>query len=562
VEPAAHVGTEAPAIDVVGVETVSFADAGHTFVASVDHGNGRPRTALVTGTAEDGTVTEAEWAYRPKLGGKGFRLSEPDEGRTFEFDAGKALVRVTGSARQTVPELPPPSAGADEISRAHLSAIRADPDMFEFMDSVVAGSFTGKKGYGGHIRPELSAARRDGLFEATATFKQYAANLRDAIGVDGSITLYRAVKVDPSARAAARFDEILPSSTSYSLDAVTDWIHANAGNADEYAVFKIAVPQGHTKVALSYPAQHTATQGEPRPLNQGQLEVVLSPTRLELKASATVDGVEVLEVEAHELDLSEVRALISYSGPVMSLDDAYGRIKGFYNAESVKAAYPEALGDASVSVHDVQDGSSRTLTAVKPGSETRLTVTVSRDVAADAVSVVYDVGGTEPVRRTIRAGDVNPLVDALVGGTLATTEPFRELPVPSDWSEVPGRVTPVPPGRRLSIAPVVRDIPINLDELARSAGLTARLDEIRAAAIAPSAEVFDQLAADLGGALTEQLSTGRLGQAGHTRAVIDVSADSPNSLRLAQAVVNRTGRQVGLHASGVLIAELCPPLER
>jgi hypothetical protein len=279
--------------------------------------------------------------------------------------------------------------------------------------------------------------------------------------------------------------------------------------------------------------------------------------------------VEVIEVDAHELELSEIRNLISYAGPVMSLDDAYGRIKDFYGAESVRAAYPGTLGDASISVHDTEDGSSRTLTASKAGSQAVLTVTVSRNAATDAtaaadaahaagaVTVVYDAGGTEPTELTIRAEDVNPLVDALIDGALATTVPFRELPVPADWSDLAVRDTPVPAVRRLSITPVVTEIRVDLGELARSAGLEARLNEIRAAATMPPAEVFDSLAAELGPSVSQLLSAG---PAGHTRAVIDVSADSAISLQLAQSVVNRNGQQVALSVSGVQIAELCPPL--
>ncbi len=71
--------------------------------------------------------------------------------------------------------------------------------------------------------------------------------------------------------------------------------------------------------------------------------------------------------------------------------------------------------------------------------------------------------------------------------------------------------------------------------------------------------MFDQLAADLGSSVTDLLSAG---EGGHARGVIDVSVDSPVSLQLAQSIVSHNGQQVALRASGVLIAELCPPIVR
>jgi hypothetical protein len=129
------------------------------------------------------------------------------------------------------------------------------------------------------------------------------------------------------------------------------------------------------------------------------------------------------------------------------------------------------------------------------------------------------------------------------------------------WTAPPAHDAPVPARRRLPITPVVTEIRIDVAELARSAGLEARLEELREPADPrASAEAFQSLAAALDSSVRQQLSSG---STGHARAVIEVSAGSADSdLQLAQSIVSHTRRQVALTVSGVRLAEFCPPVHR
>ena len=284
-------------------EALAFADGDATAIARIEYGRrNAPARVLSRGV-------EAEWTYRPKPLGKGFRLSEPDGGRTFEFDRAGKLLKVSGAAAAPPTATAPRTADAETISAGHLRVIRANGEIFEFMSEVVAGSFTGRRGTDGRLLPTLSAAARRNLHDAVNTFRQLAQNLRGATDADGPMTLYRAVRIDPALRAAAHFDEMLPASASYSFAAARDWIRANGHDPAGYVIFKIAVPEQHPKVALSYPDGHQPVEGEPRPVNQHQSEVVLGPGRLSVTGSATVEGVHVIDVVPREFERAELESL-------------------------------------------------------------------------------------------------------------------------------------------------------------------------------------------------------------------------------------------------------------
>ncbi|MFG2938772.1 hypothetical protein [Streptomyces sp. NPDC048282] len=393
----------------------------------------------VTVKLTDKSVVPADGAARwpAKLGADGEIVIASASGSHVYSGATGQLVR---SATPDV-TLPPRPAGltgqaadswdaAAHAARGHMGKAATDNEVKLFMQGVIGGAFTSKKGYGGFVKPSALEAN-PGLVGKVEQFNKVAGDLMFE-GPNQRMTVWRGVSMDPRAAQADVFVERLPASTSNNRAFQAEW--AKNGVNSNRVVFEIDVPADHGKLAMAYPPGYEKAADDALALNQDQWEITLSPTRLERTGPARVeDGITVIPVRAQQIPQAQLDGLIHEKWSGLHSGEAFEDFGRAFGQDAMRRW--EGLGDAVV--REGGDGPHvKTFTVGRPGHTDEMTITVTHKVDDDAVSVTI-TGGDRTFSREWSGTGFNDLAADLRGHVLHNNELLSSLPTPTSWGKEP-----------------------------------------------------------------------------------------------------------------------------
>ncbi|MGY4922167.1 hypothetical protein [Streptomyces sp. 900105755] len=351
-----------------------------------------------------------------------------------------------GLLRSATPDvtLPPRPAGltgtsadswdaAAHAARGHMGRAATDNETKLFMQGVIGGAFTSKKGYGGFVNPSALEAN-PGLVGKVRQFNKVAGDLMFE-GPNQRMTVWRGVSMDPRAAQADVFVERLPASTSNNRAFQAEW--AKNGVNSNRVVFEIDVPADHGKLAMAYPPGYEKAADDALALNQDQWEITLSPTRLHRTGPARVeDGITVIPVRAEQIPEAQLDTLIKEKWSGLPSGEAFEDFGRAFGQDAMRRW--EGLGDAIV--REGGDGPNvRTFTVGRPGHADEMTITVTHKVDDNAVSVTI-TGGERTFTKEWSGTGFNDLAADLRGHVLHNNELLSSLPTPTSW----GRELPSP----------------------------------------------------------------------------------------------------------------------
>ncbi|MFF7981134.1 hypothetical protein ACFZDK_18710 [Streptomyces sp. NPDC007901] len=327
---------------------------------------------------------------------------------------------------------------AAHAARGHMGKAATDNEVKLFMQGVIGGAFTSKKGYGGFVKPSVLEGN-PGLVGKVEQFNKVADDLMFE-GPNQRMTVWRGVSMDPRAAQADVFVERLPASTSNNRAFQAEW--AKNGVNSNRVVFEIDVPADHGKLAMAYPPGYTKAADDALALNQDQWEVTLSPTRLVRTGPARVeDGITVVPVRAEQIPDAQLGDLINAKWSGLPSGEAFEDFGRAFGQDAMRRW--EGLGDAIV--RESGDGPNvRTFTVGRPGYADEMTITVTHKVDDDAVSVTI-TGGDRTFSREWSGTGFNDLAADLRGHVLHNNELLSSLPTPTSWDRAapsPARATP------------------------------------------------------------------------------------------------------------------------
>ncbi|MEW2304416.1 hypothetical protein AB0958_31410 [Streptomyces sp. NPDC006655] len=322
---------------------------------------------------------------------------------------------------------------AAHAARGHLGKAAADNEVKLFMQGVIGGAFTSKKGYGGFVNPSALEAN-PGLVGRVKQFNKVAGDLMFE-GPNQRMTVWRGVSMDPRAAQADVFVERLPASTSNNRAFQAEW--AKNGVNSNRVVFEIDVPADHGRLAMAYPPGYTKAADDAVALNQDQWEITLSPTRLVRTGPARVeDGITVVPVRAEQIPEDQLAKLIEEKWHGLASGEAFEDFGHAFGQDAIRRW--EGLADAVV--REGGDGPHvKTFTVGRPGYADEMTITVTHKVDDDAVSVAI-TGGDRAFSREWSGTGFNDLAADLRGHVLHNNELLSSLPTPASW----GRELPSP----------------------------------------------------------------------------------------------------------------------
>ncbi|MGW2958775.1 hypothetical protein ACWDGI_09825 [Streptomyces sp. NPDC001220] len=421
-------------------ETVRFGDGPFSGVS-----------VKVAGKSVD-SLTDATGTWPAKLGGEHEIVVASTSGsHVYSRSTGELL-------RSSTPDVTPPPRPAEltgtsadswdaaaHAARGHMGRAATDNETKLFMQGVIGGAFTSKKGYGGFVNPSALEAS-PGLVGKVKQFNKVAGDLMFE-GPNQRMTVWRGVSMDPRAAQADVFVERLPASTSNNRAFQAEW--AKNGVNSNRVVFEIDVPADHGKLAMAYPPGYQKAADDALALNQDQWEVTLSPTRLVRTGPARVeDGITVVPVRAEQIPEGQLEKLINEKWSGLRSGEAFEDFGRAFGQDAMRRW--EGLGDAVV--REGGDGPNvRTFTVSRPGFADEMTVTVTHKVDDNAVSVTI-TGGDRTFTREWSGTGFNDLAADLRGHVLHNNELLSSLPTPTSWGgELPSPVhtgahtdTPVP----------------------------------------------------------------------------------------------------------------------
>ncbi|MFK0150603.1 hypothetical protein ACIQVK_00820 [Streptomyces sp. NPDC090493] len=325
---------------------------------------------------------------------------------------------------------------AAHAARGHMGRAAADNETKLFMQGVIGGAYTSKKGYGGFVNPSALEAN-PGLVGKVKQFNKVAGDLMFE-GPNQRMTVWRGVSMDPRAAQADVFVERLPASTSNNRAFQAEW--AKNGVNSNRVVFEIDVPADHGKLAMAYPPGYGKAADDALALNQDQWEITLSPTRLERTGPARVeDGITVIPVRAEQIPDGQLDKLINEKWSGLPSGEAFEDFGRAFGQDAVRRW--EGLGDAVV--REGGDGPDvRTFTVGRPGYADEMTITVTHKVDDNAVSVTI-TGGDRTFTREWSGTGFNDLAADLRGHVLHNNELLSSLRTPTSWGkELPSPAHP------------------------------------------------------------------------------------------------------------------------
>ncbi|MER7834718.1 hypothetical protein ABTY98_02095 [Streptomyces sp. NPDC096040] len=388
----------------------------------------------VAGKSVD-SVSDGAGAWPAKLNGE-------DEIVVASTTGSHVYSRSTGELlRSSTPDvtLPPRPAGltgsaadswdaAAHAARGHMGKAAADNEVKLFMQGVIGGAFTSKKGYGGFVNPSTLEAS-PGLVGKVKQFNKVAGDLMFE-GPNQRMTVWRGVSMDPRAAQADVFVERLPASTSNNRAFQAEW--AKNGVNSNRVVFEIDVPADHGKLAMAYPPGYHKAADDALALNQDQWEVTLSPTRLVRTGPARVeDGITVVPVRAEQIPEAQLEGLINEKWSGLHSGEAFEDFGRAFGQDAMRRW--EGLGDAIV--REGGDGPNvKTFTVSRPGFADEMTITVTHKVDDNAVSVTI-TGGDRTFTKEWSGTGFNNLAADLRGHVLHNNELLNSLPTPASWGK-------------------------------------------------------------------------------------------------------------------------------
>ncbi|MFI6017889.1 hypothetical protein ACIBCP_09800 [Streptomyces sp. NPDC051287] len=326
---------------------------------------------------------------------------------------------------------------AAHATRSHMGRAATDSETKLFMQGVIGGAFTSKKGYGGFVNP---SAVEGGLVGKVKQFNKIAGDLMFE-GPNQRMTVWRGVSMDPRAAQADVFVERLPASTSNDFTFQAEW--AKNGVNSNRVVFEIDVPADHGKFSMAYPPGYERSADDAIALNQDQREVTLSPTRLVRTGPARVEnGITVVPVRAEQIPETQLEGLINEKWSGLSSGEAFEDFGRAFGQDAMRRW--EGLGDAIV-----REGGAgpdvKTFTVGRPGHADEMTITVTHKTDTNSVSVTIS-GGERTFAKEWSGTGFNDLAADLRGHVLHNNELLSSLPTPTSWGrELP---SPVHPGSR------------------------------------------------------------------------------------------------------------------
>ncbi|MFD9685785.1 hypothetical protein ACFWXO_08495, partial [Kitasatospora sp. NPDC059088] len=353
-------------------------------------------------------------------------------------DADHHLTDLDGNDFHQPAASPLPAADplAVDLARQHLDAANQNQALFEFMGRIKAGAFTSRRDDEGMLRVR-EGERYDSLLHDVQTFLDHAQALRPAGEQSGqSLSLFRAVRMDPQSRERESFTELLPASTSFSREFVQEWM-SNGGGADNYALFDIKVPLEHPMLALSFPPGHARTEHDPQPVNEAQSEVTLGPSRLTVTGRDDSGGYHVIKVDAEPMTVDDIRSEVANWSSGTSMADAFRGFADFYSPASLRAAYPHDFNPQHrITETSSPDGLTRTVRIEHshPDLNGQFTeVTIRHE--GESVSILWrssdDTEPREPMRYT--AENIGEVSGSLRSQTLTENPSFESLDLPWEW---------------------------------------------------------------------------------------------------------------------------------
>ncbi|MER5525236.1 hypothetical protein ABT075_11615 [Streptomyces sp. NPDC002677] len=410
-------------------ETVRFGDGPFSGVS-----------VKVAGKSVD-SLTDATGTWPAKLSGEHEIVVASTSGSHVYSRSTGALLR-SSTPDVTLPPRPAELTGASADSwdaaahaaRGHMGKAATDNETKLFMQGVIGGAFTSKKGYGGFVNPSALEAN-PGLVGKVKQFNKVAGDLMFE-GPNQRMTVWRGVSMDPRAAQADVFVERLPASTSNNRAFQAEW--AKNGVNSNRVVFEIDVPADHGKLAMAYPPGYHKAADDALALNQDQWEITLSPTRLVRTGPARVeDGITVVPVRAEQIPEGQLDKLINEKWSGLQSGEAFEDFGRAFGQDAMRRW--EGLGDAVV--REGGDGPNvKTFTVSRPGFADEMTVTVTHKADDNAVSVTI-TGGDRTFTKEWSGTGFNDLAADLRGHVLHNNELLSSLPTPTSWSkELPSPV--------------------------------------------------------------------------------------------------------------------------
>ncbi|MEU1542583.1 hypothetical protein ABZ461_31655 [Actinacidiphila glaucinigra] len=382
----------------------------------------------------DVSVDGATWPAKVSRNGEVI-VASPVGNQVYDRVTG-ALIRSDAPARTplAVPTSVPPAQGdswraAVHLAQTHLGRAASDNEIKLFMQGVIGGAFTSKKGYGGYVNPVL-AADADFLRKV----EQFNKVTRDLLheGANEPMTVWRGVSMDPHAAQSMEFIERLPASTSNNRAFQAEW--AKNGVSSNRVVFEIHVPADHGKLAMAYPPGYGRAGDDALALNQDQWEVTLSPTKLVRTGPSRIeDGITVIPVKAEQIAASDLKGLIGQKWEGLDSVTAFGDFGRAFEQGAVRRW--EGLEDAVVRQTGT-DPSEKTFEISRPGRAGELKVKITHHSQDNAVSVKI-TGGESEFSGTWSGTGFSNLAADLRGTVLHNNDLFNPLPTPSSWSATP-----------------------------------------------------------------------------------------------------------------------------
>ncbi|MGW6281457.1 actin cross-linking domain-containing toxin [Kribbella sp. NPDC055071] len=360
----------------------------------------------------------------------------PSSQGAMVYDRSGSFVGLGPSLTRDLPDLTPPAhlQGEDlahwvaqaEISRTHLTAADKYTFVSEMMVKIRTSTFTGKRGFGGYVHPELATQN---LLRDVREFNDVADSLLTD-GPVGTTTVYRGMAMDPLAAQSEHFIERLPMSTSSDWKFQPQW--AEGADPAKRVVFKIEVPPSHGKLALSYPEGYHPVGGEGKPFNAEQFEVTLSPSILQRTDEPIFerDGLTVIPVRANQIPDNYLDDLINERWPGLSAETAFDDFAGAF--EVAKLQKFDDLHDVTAISKLDPDGLTNHITVTKPGFGKDLEITVTHDVAGDSVSVTAKIGDRTTFEHGWSGESFANIATDLRAGTLHNNDLFLKL-TPTEW---------------------------------------------------------------------------------------------------------------------------------
>ncbi|MER7848113.1 protein-glutamine glutaminase family protein [Kitasatospora sp. NPDC096077] len=429
------------------------------FAPRGNDGPGHLVVASAVGFTEDGRPAMAagghwrdHWAVRNDDGDIVVRTEDrgayraPEDGTFHDHPDDHALVESIAPEHrneQAVSFLLPTeqqTAAGVALSQRHLTAAPPGSELRRFMGRIQNGAFTNLRNPAGRLVQREGTVTFDQTMADLQRFFDEAEPLRPPEGhpdAEGTVLLYRAVRMSAETRQQESFTEIVPASTTYDRPFAQGWMSV----PDRYALFEIEVPLSHPMLALSFPRGFAEQQGRPAEVNTAQYEVTLGPTRLTVTDRQEDGDYHVIRARAESMTIQEVQATIAGWVNDTPIEDVFDLFAGFYSEQALRAAFRSDLRDEfRIAEHLSEGGREKTVVITSPHPKVtgqHTTVHLALDEGGTLLVRIQnsdnEAWGEPPTEARYTAVNLHEVLQDLRDGTLATVAPFDTINLPFDW---------------------------------------------------------------------------------------------------------------------------------